>query len=116
MFIYIYWYLIIAQVNYFTSHYWLQTWNQYVSNYMQRYAIFRTRHSDTRPFIEDGAYMFDAIWTAALALNKTESQLSKRNLSLGSFTYKDEYGISDIIYEETLKLNFFGLSVSLNCT
>ena len=60
--------------------------------------------------------MFDAIWTAALALNKTESHLSKRNLSLRSFTYKDEYGISDIIYEEALKLNFFGLSVSLNCT
>lgn len=56
--------------------------------------------------------MFDAIWTAALALNKTESQLRKRNLSLKNFTYKDEYGISDIIYEEALKLKFFGLSVS----
>ena len=58
--------------------------------------------------------MFDAIWTAALALNKTESQLRKRNLSLKNFTYKDEYGISDIIYEEALKLKFFGLSVSIS--
>ena len=58
--------------------------------------------------------MFDAIWTAALALNKTESQLRKRNLSLKNFTYKDEYGISDIIYEEALKLKFFGLSVSMH--
>ena len=57
--------------------------------------------------------MFDAIWTAALALNKTESQLRKRNLSLKNFTYKDKYGISDIIYEEALKLKFFGLSVSI---
>ena len=56
--------------------------------------------------------MFDAIWTAALALNKTQSQLSRKNISLKDFTYKDEYGISNIIYEEALKLKFFGLSVS----
>ena len=56
--------------------------------------------------------MFDAIWTAALALNKTQSHLSTKNLHLKDFTYKDEYGISNIIYEEALKLKFFGLSVS----
>lgn len=56
--------------------------------------------------------MFDAIWTAALALNNTESQLNKKNLSLTNFTYKDEYDISGTIYEEALKLDFFGLSVS----
>lgn len=57
--------------------------------------------------------MFDAIWTAALALNKTQSQLNSKNISLKDFTYKDEYGISNIIYKEALKLKFFGLSVSI---
>ena len=57
--------------------------------------------------------MFDAIWTAALALNRTESQLKQKNLSLKNFTYKDEYDISSIIYKEVLKLEFFGLSVSI---
>ena len=56
--------------------------------------------------------MFDAIWTAAMALNKTESRLNKKNLTLKNFTYEDEYNISGIIYEETLKVDFFGLTVS----
>jgi len=57
--------------------------------------------------------MFDAIWTAALALNRTEHQLKQKNLSLKNFTYEDEYDISGIIYKEALKLEFFGLSVSV---
>ena len=56
--------------------------------------------------------MFDAIWTAAMALNKTESRLNKKNLTLKNFTYEDEHNISGIIYEETLKIEFFGLTVS----
>ena len=57
--------------------------------------------------------MFDAIWTAALALNKTEARLNKKNLTLKNFTYMDEYNISSVIYEEILKVEFFGLTVSL---
>lgn len=56
--------------------------------------------------------MFDAIWTAALALNKTGSLLKEKNLSLKNFTFDDEYNISDIIYDEVLKVKFFGLTVS----
>ena len=52
--------------------------------------------------------MFDAMWTAALALNRTETQLKERNLTLKN----DKYNISDIIYEETLKVKSFGLTVS----
>ena len=90
----------------------IQTWNQYASEYERRYEILQNEYNNTRPALEDGAYVFDAIWTAALALNKTQSQLSRKNISLKDFTYKDEYGISNIIYEEALKLKFFGLSVS----
>lgn len=56
--------------------------------------------------------MFDAIWTAALALNKTESRLNEKNLTLKNFTYEDVHNISGIIYEEVLKVEFFGLTVS----
>ena len=59
--------------------------------------------------------MFDAIWTAALALNKTKPRLEKMNLTFANFTYDNEHGkiISDIIYEEALKVKFFGLTVSI---
>ena len=57
--------------------------------------------------------MFDAIWTAALALNKTESRLNEKNLTLKDFTYEDEHNMSGVIYEEVLKLEFFGLTVSM---
>ena len=52
------------------------------------------------------------MWTAALALNQTETQLKERNLTLKDFSYDNKYNISDIIYEEALKVKFFGLSVS----
>lgn len=68
---------------------------------------------DTQPVMEDSAHMFDAIWTAALALNKTESRLNEKNLTLKDFTYEDEHNMSGVIYEEVLKLEFFGLTVSM---
>ena len=61
---------------------------------------------------DEGAFMFDAIWTAALALNRTETRLRKNNLTLTNFTYDDVHNISDMIYEEALNVNFFGLTVS----
>ena len=67
----------------------------------------------TTPLIHNSAYMFDAMWTAAIALNRTATRLKERNLSLMNFSYDDEYNISDIIYEEALKVKFFGLTVSL---
>ena len=51
--------------------------------------------------------MFDAVWAAALALNKT-------NARLANFTYNDKVSanISQHIYQEIIKLDFFGLTVS----
>ena len=91
----------------------LQTWNQYVADYNERFKILIKENNDTQPYIENAAYMFDAIWAAALALNKTKSRLIKRNLTFKDFKYEDEYNISGIIYEELLKLQFFGLTVSM---
>ena len=55
--------------------------------------------------------MFDAVWTAALALNRTITRLEKKNLSLMDFDYDDKHNISDMIYEEALNASFFGLTV-----
>ena len=56
--------------------------------------------------------MFDAMWTAALALNRTATRLNEDNLTLMDFNYDDEHNISCIIYEEALQVKFFGLTVS----
>ena len=68
--------------------------------------------NDTDPALYESAYIFDAFWTAALALNRTQTRLSERNLTLLNFTYDDKYNISDIIYDEALNVTFFGLTVS----
>ena len=67
---------------------------------------------NTEPYLNDSAYVFDAMWTAALALNRTETRLKDLGLSLQNFSYDDEYNISDIIYKEALEVEFFGLTVS----
>ena len=64
--------------------------------------------------VNDSAYVFDAMWTAALALNRTETKLKECNLSLKNFSYDDEHNISTMIYEEALQVEFFGLTVSLH--
>ena len=92
----------------------LQTWNYYYTEHKKRFKVLDKKRNEALPITEDSAYMFDAIWTAALALNKTKSRLDAKNLSLMDFAYdNDEHGIADIIYEEALKVNFFGLSVSV---
>ena len=94
----------------------LQTWNYYYTEHKKRFEALDIRESnETLPHTKDSAYVFDAIWTAALALNKTKPRLEKMNLTFANFTYDDEYGkiISDIIYEEALKVKFFGLTVSV---
>jgi len=69
--------------------------------------------NDSSSHTEDSAYVFDAVWTAAIALNKTKSRLAAMNLTLNDFDYdNDKYNISDMIYEEALKVKFFGLTVS----
>ena len=92
----------------------MQTWYQYVSEHERRFEMLKKIHNDTEPLANVSAYMFDAMWTAALALNRTETRLKEKNLTLTNFTYDDKYNISGIIYEEALKTKFFGLTVSNN--
>ena len=75
-------------------------------------GLLKGVNNNTDPAVNESAFIFDALWTAALALNKTETRLNEINLSLSNFTYEDKYNISGIIFEEALKVKFFGLTVS----
>ena len=90
----------------------LQNWHRYVSEHKYRFSLLNTTDNKSE-HVNDSAYMFDAMWTAAIALNRTSTRLKENNLSLMDFSYDDEYNISDIIYEEALKVKFFGLTVSV---
>ena len=94
------------------GYFYLQTWHQYVSEHNHRFKMLENVDDNIDPLVNDSAYMFDALWTAAIALNRTETRLIERNLNLMNFTYDDIYNISNIIYEEALQVNFFGLTVS----
>ena len=66
----------------------------------------------TSDLFDDSVYVFDAVWTAALALHNTSKAMS--NQTLMNFDYNNGF-IANVIYDQTLKTDFFGLSVSLIC-
>ena len=57
--------------------------------------------------LEDAAFMFDTVWTAALALNSTAGN----EYSLKDFNYSNGT-LADKIYNEARDVTFFGLTVS----
>ena len=58
----------------------------------KRFKVLENKISnDTLPHAEDSAYMFDAIWTAALALNACKSRLEETNKTFANFTYENGY-------------------------
>lgn len=83
-----------------------------MSEHKRRFDSLKKVNNKTDPLVDDSAYMFDALWTAALALNRTKARLNEKNFSFMNFDYDDKYNISDIIYEEALRVEFFGLTVS----
>ena len=58
------------------------------------------------------ANAFDAVWTAALALNNSVSKLPPGK-GLEDFSYHDSE-MAHIFYEEIKKLSFYGASVSVH--
>ena len=88
-----------------------------MSEHKRRFPKIKTVDNETAPAEDESAFMFDAVWTAALALNRTETRLQKENLTLTDFDYDDIHNISGMIYEEAINVNFLGLTVShsLNC-
>ena len=62
-------------------------------------------------------FAYDAVWTIAYALNKTEQELSHKgyNLTLNNFDYFEVNNLSSIISRYLAETNFAGVSVSLHC-
>jgi len=82
----------------------LQNWYDFVSYHNK---AFPELGRNTFSQLEDSAYMFDAVWVAALALNKTNEELL-------NFNYEGEssINISQSIYNNLVNVKFFGLTVS----
>ena len=65
-------------------------------------------------FINFG-YIYDAVWTIALALNSSISILEERGLGrLEDFTY-DSVEMADVFTEAIANVSFQGISVSVEC-
>ncbi|XP_041350736.1 gamma-aminobutyric acid type B receptor subunit 1-like [Gigantopelta aegis] len=61
------------------------------------------------PYNDLGIIGYDAIWTAALALNKTVADLKNNGLhNIEDFTYDDET-TADILFNNALNLDFYGV-------
>ena len=60
-------------------------------------------------------YVYDAVWTIALALNSSISILEERGLGrLEDFTY-DSVEMADVFTEAVANVSFSGISVSYYC-
>ena len=89
--------------------YFTKTWNSYEEFYEGRFnELFKGTNVPNN--LEDGAYMFDTVWAAALALHNTAAKLPSGQ-SLKDFNYSNT-DLSDMIYKEALNVSFFGLTVS----
>ena len=86
-----------------------QMYGELKEMYDQHLNSIGKKYEENLPF----ANAIDAVWAIALAINNSIVPLrEKLNKTLEEFTYKDGRGITDIIYEEMKKLNFYGTTVS----
>ncbi len=60
-------------------------------------------------------FAYDAVWTIAYALNKTEQELYQKgyNLTLDNFDYFEANNLSNMISRHLTETDFAGVSVSL---
>ena len=89
--------------------FFIKTWKDYEEFYEERFhELFNGTNVPNN--LEDGAYMFDTVWAAALALRNVTAKLPSGQ-SLMDFNYSNAE-ISDMLYKEALNVSFFGLTVS----
>lgn len=62
---------------------------------------------------QEAPLAYDAVWSVALAFNRTMEKLKGRKRSLKDFTYTDK-SIADEIYSAMNSTSFLGVSVSLH--
>ena len=79
--------------------------------YLDAYATYSEWYNDEYGFNETVATwanpVYDATWALALALNNSETELEKQNLSLSNYRYGHE-DITRVIREEMFQLRFQG--------
>ena len=87
-----------------------------MSQFLTDYKIIRKVSGDVRTDTVLGlGYVYDAVWTIALALNSSISILEERGLGrLEDFTY-ESVKMADVFTEAVLNVSFEGISVSDYC-
>ena len=87
---------------------------QNVSQFKKDLYIKEAQGSVNTDKILDIGYVYDAVWTIALALNSSISILEEKGLGrLEDFTY-DSVEMANIFSEAIANLSFEGISVSMN--
>ena len=82
------------------NKYFLQTWN-YFESYHE--PAFEELERNASSQLEDSAYMFDAVWAAALPLNNTHASLVN-----STHTDKASANISQYIISRNNQAEVFG--------
>ena len=73
--------------------------------------IHQLEYPDSEAIIQS-RYVYDAVWMAAFALNKSIEVLAIKNKTLTDFTYENEE-IRQVFAEQLSKLQFKGVSVRI---
>ena len=89
----------VSGLNYYE---YLDVYTAYTEWYNEKYGYNETVAAWANP-------VYDATWALALALNNSEAELEKQNLSLSNYRYGHEE-ITRVIREEMLRLSFQGIS------
>ena len=85
------------------------------SDYLEAYMAYSEWYNIHTEFLYNGTVVtwanaiYDATWALALALNNSEAELEKQNLSLSEYIYGHEK-ITRVIRDEMFKLHFQGIA------
>ncbi|XP_031566705.1 gamma-aminobutyric acid type B receptor subunit 2-like isoform X2 [Actinia tenebrosa] len=82
--------------------------------FIQKYEA-ESKQSANEGQAGQAGFAYDAAWALALALNQSETVLSKRNESLGNFTY-EKSKIANTIKDSLLGIHFEGVTGLINFT
>ncbi|XP_033114460.1 gamma-aminobutyric acid type B receptor subunit 2-like [Anneissia japonica] len=84
----------------------IKTPNEYQSIYLNR------THFIDPPGEEYAPYGYDALWTIAMVLNRTQNQLeaTQSNISIADFDYNNTHHLREMFVDAIEDLNFMGIS------
>lgn len=88
--------------------------NCYLEKFKDHLQTGSQENSELETHLYSG-FAYDAVWTIAYALNKTEKELVQHgyNLTLDSFDYFEANNLSNVIARHLVETDFAGVSVRL---